>query len=82
MAKNNKREVQFFVRNQEQLVRSSPRKIFVKRYLSAKGVRLVNEGKMSPKFADEIYGRNLYRINKDSVVIKKITHKVHTKTFL
>ena len=62
------------VKKNVQIVYSEKRKVFVKRYLSPKGKRLVNEGKLTVKEADEKYGKNKYRINENAKPIKQITH--------
>ncbi len=62
-----------------QTVYSEPRRIFVKRYLTAKGCRLVNNGTITPEEADKKYGKNLYEFNENAKPIKEITHQITTK---
>lgn len=82
MAENNKQvqEIIFDKPSFKQVIYSQPRKIFVKRYLTAKGVRLVNAGTITPEEADNKYGKNLYRLNPNAKPIKTIDHQLTTKT--
>ena len=77
---NRIQEIQFPTGKKIQTIYSEPRKIFVKRYLTEKGVRLVNAGTITPEEADKKYGKNLYRLNPNARPIKKITHQIVTKT--
>ncbi len=57
-----------------QIVYSEKRKVFVKRYLSPKGQRLVDEFALTEERADRRYGKNKYRINENAKPIGKIIH--------
>ncbi len=65
--------------DREQIIYSEPRRLFVKRYLTAKGVREVNAGYITPEEADRKYGKNRYRLNPNARPIRKIFHKVEAK---
>ena len=54
-----------------QLIRTQPIRKLVGRYLTNKGKRLVAEGVLTPKQADEKYGKNRYTVNPDSKPFKK-----------
>lgn len=72
-----------------QYVRSQPEKVFVEKYLSPKGMRMMtilaekasNDTSITPKLRKHLekeiwakYGKNRYAINPESVVIKGIFH--------
>lgn len=63
-----------------QTIYSESRRIFVKRYLTAKGVRLSTAGIISAEEADRKYGKNLYEFNENAKPIKEIYHQVTTQT--
>lgn len=58
-----------------QRIMSEPRKLLIDRYLSPKGKRLLNEGKISKEIAWKKYGKNRYTINLNSKPIKLIYHE-------
>ena len=75
--------------NRVQYVRSQPEKVFVEKYLSPKGMRMMailaektsNDASITPKLQKHLekeiwakYGKNRYAINPASVVIKGIFH--------
>jgi hypothetical protein len=60
----------------KQIVLSAPRKIFVERYLTPKGKRMMTLAS-SRKEKDAVwakYGKNRYRINSDAIPVKVIKH--------
>lgn len=63
-------------RTLKQIVYSQPRKVLIGKYISAKGLRLIQEGVLTKEQADKKYGRNRYGINPDAKPIRTITHKL------
>lgn len=62
-------------RNRIQVIYSEPRRVFIERYLTPKGERLLKQGVLTKKEADEKYGKNRYRINTEAHPVKLIKHK-------
>lgn len=64
-----------FVMGRVQDVLSAPAKIFVEDYLSPKGEKLLDEGKITEKEAWDKYGKKRYKKNPKAYVIKQIVHE-------
>ena len=62
-----------------QYVYSEPRRVFVEKYLTAKGKRLLANAttKKEKNAINAKYSKNRYRINKDARVVKFIIHYIN-----
>lgn len=60
--------------NRVQFVRSKPQRLFVEKYLTRKGKKLLSSGVIGKKEAWEKYGKNRYKDDPESVIIKSIKH--------
>jgi len=58
----------------KQVIYSEPRKIFVKKYLSPKGLKLLATNQFSKEEIWERYGKNKYVINTEAVPVRIIYH--------
>ena len=59
-----------------QVIYSAKRKIFKEKYLTPKGVRLLNRGRFSKEEIWKLYGKNRYTINPEAKPVKQIKHIV------
>ncbi len=60
--------------NNLQIIYSERRKLFTKRYLTKKGLRLVANKSLTEKEADIKYGKNRYCTNENAKPVKTISH--------
>jgi hypothetical protein len=59
-----------------QKIWSEPRKVFIERYLSPKGVKLLAKKEISKEEAWEKYGKNRYKINRNAKLLYTIVHEL------
>jgi hypothetical protein len=57
-----------------QIIYSEKKKVFVGMYLTPKGQKLLDEGKISKSVAEAKYGKKKYRINPNAIPVKIISH--------
>lgn len=68
--------VNYKKQKRKQVVLTEPAKLFQKRYLTNKGMRLLLQGKISEEEADKKYGKNKYVGNPDAVPFRENNGKV------
>jgi len=57
-----------------QVVLSKPKRIFVERYLTKKGLRLLLTKQLSKDETWKKYGKNRYEVNPEAVELKQVRH--------